>query len=236
MKKSYLIYLLVSLLFFIKPIKTFFHTILADSVYIPVLKAEKFVEELTFMRSQYEKLNELLLLSMGELSEEKRKRLYEIWKNGLDTTYILARALYFDPFGKVQKITLDKGKNSGVRYGLPVVYRGNLVGKVYYTTDRLSFVMSLYNENFRVGVADQRSGVLGVLAGGSTPHLLYVPKWADVREGDTLITSGIGIIKGGIPAGVVDEVKNSSEDQFFFRIKVRPFWDFSSTGIFGIVK
>ncbi len=234
MFRKYLFFPLVSLIFFIKPVKVFVHTVLADSIYIPVLKAEKYIEEIFYFHREYSKLNELLLLTMEEIEEKNRREIYQLWKSGLDSTVIVARALYFDPFGQVQKITLDRGKDNGVRYGQPVVYRGSLVGKVYYTTDRLSFVMTLYNENFRVGVTDSRTGVVGVLAGGIRPEMLYVPVWADVEPGDTLLTSGIGIIRGGIPVGKIEKVEES--DGFFHRIFVKPFWDFSSTGLFGILR
>ncbi len=234
MSKKQLLFPLISLIFFFKPVKVFIHTLLADSVYIPVLKAEKYVEEIFYFHREYSKLNELLLITMENIEEKNRREIFDLWKSGLDSTVIIARALYFDPFGQVQKITLDRGRDNGVRYGQPVVYRGSLVGKVYYTTDRLSFVMTLYNENFRVGITDRRTGVLGVLAGGIHPEVLYIPLWADVKPGDTLLTSGIGIIRGGIPVGVIEKVDSSSD--FFYRIFVKPFWDFSATGLFGILR
>ncbi len=236
MKKKYLIYPLISLIFFVKPVKLFLHTVLAESVYIPVLKAEKFIEEVFMIHSEYERLNELLLMAMSQIDEQNRKRIFSIWREGLDTSFVLARALYFDPFGLVQKITLDKGLKDGVKYGMPVVYKGVLVGKVYYTSSNLSFVMTMYNDNFRVGVVDKRTGILGVYEGGSSPRLLYVPVWADVAKGDTLVTSGIGIIRGGIYVGRITSVEKTGKENFFYKIKVKPFWDFSSSGLFGIVK
>lgn len=236
MRKQYLIYPLISIIFFVKPVKLFLHTILADSIYIPVLKAEKFIEEVFMIYSEYERLNELLLMAMFQIDAQNRKRIFSIWREGLDASFVLARALYFDPFGLVQKITLDKGQNDGVKYGMAVVYKGFLVGKIYYTSANLSFVMTMFNDNFRVGVVDMRTGTLGVYEGGSSPKLLYVPVWADVSKGDTLVTSGIGIIRGGIYVGVVTSVEKTGKEDFFYKIKVKPFWDFSSSGLFGIVK
>lgn len=103
-------------------------------------------------------------------------------------------------------ITIDRGSDSGVLPGMPVVgYRG-LAGRVTQVFPSSSRVLLLNNKSVSVSCLVKRSRVVGVLSWerGNLFSLGFVGKEEDVLPGDTLITSGFGrVFPKGFPVGTV---------------------------------
>jgi cell shape-determining protein MreC len=81
---------------------------------------------------------------------------------------------------------------------------------------------------------DKRSKIFGVLKskGEFFLNLYYIPYWADIQEGDTLVTGGIGKFPySGIPIGIVQKIEKK-EGETFLEIKVKPLFDPSKFSIF----
>jgi rod shape-determining protein MreC len=101
-------------------------------------------------------------------------------------------------------VTVDRGSADSVRVGMAVVdYRG-LVGRVAHVFPHASQVLLLSNKGISVSCIDRRSRVVGMLEWdrGSTFRLEYVGKEEDVVYGDTLLTSGQGLLfPKGFPVG-----------------------------------
>ncbi len=106
-------------------------------------------------------------------------------------------------------ITVDRGSDSGVLPGMPVVgYRG-LAGRVTQVFPSSSRVLLLNNKSVSVSCLVKRSRVVGVLEWerGNLFSLDYVGKEEDVLPGDTLVTSGLGrVFPKGFPVGTVFQV------------------------------
>ena len=113
----------------------------------------------------------------------------------------LAPILDIDMDPTRQRLILDAGGNAGVRMGQPVIDAGGLMGQVIATTPLTATVLLVTDPDHAVPVMVARSGVRLVVYGtGRTDalHLTDVPLSADVREGDQLLTSGLG---GRFPPG-----------------------------------
>lgn len=94
-----------------------------------------------------------------------------------------------------QRLLLDAGSGSGVRAGQPVIDAGGLMGQVIATTPTTATVLLLTDPDHAVPVMVARSGVRLVVYGtgrSDALRLADVPLSADVREGDELLTSGLG--------------------------------------------
>lgn len=103
-------------------------------------------------------------------------------------------------------ITIDIGSNDSVRLNMPVITDDGLVGKVVALSGNYSIVQILYNKDLKLTVKDQRSRVDGILNYDGTGNLLMtnVPKSADVKTGDMIITSEYSNnFPAGIPVGSV---------------------------------
>jgi rod shape-determining protein MreC len=114
---------------------------------------------------------------------------------------------------------------------LVAVVPNGLVGLVLER--RLGFVMvlSLASARSAVHVVDQRSRVAGVVRSeggvGSLMRMDHVPAQGDVTVGDTLVTSGQGVVyPPGIPVARVTRVE-PRQDELIKSVWVEPFVDFS---------
>ena len=137
-------------------------------------------------------------------------------------------------------ITLNVGKNDGVKPGMPVITDQGLVGIVYDTSDDFCIVRTLINIDIKIAVKDERSRIDGIMKwNGDNLVIINVPKTYDVKEGDRIITSEISsIVPVPIPVGVVTGLTNVSSG-IFNEAKVQPFVDFNrveNVFVIGIVE
>lgn len=99
--------------------------------------------------------------------------------------------------------TIDCGRRAGVCKGWAVITTGwRLVGQILETDSFSSRIIALTDANSAVGAMVQRSRSNGILQGqgGDFLTLSYLPKDADVKTGDVVISSGMGRV---IPKGFV---------------------------------
>lgn len=111
-----------------------------------------------------------------------------------------------------ESLLIDLGSKSGLRAGLPVMAVGGLVGQVVAVGPSSSRVLLLTDRSSGVGALVQRSRVAGVVMGrGGGCLLTCLPPGADVRQGDLVVSSGLGgIYPKGLPVGQVLQVAQDS--------------------------
>lgn len=110
-----------------------------------------------------------------------------------------------------QSIEIDRGSNSGVAIGQPVVSAGGLVGRVTAVASRVATVTLIDDPSSVVGVRVVRSGVIGAAAGegqGNSLSVEDVNVGSLIRKGDTVVTSGLQLADypAGLPVGKVTSV------------------------------
>jgi rod shape-determining protein MreC len=112
-------------------------------------------------------------------------------------------------------IVIDRGTMDGVQPEMAVVTYQGLVGNVVEVSPNSAKVELLLDPRSAVGTLVQRpeSRVAGIVQGDTTdpmvPHMVNIPRNADIVEGDTIVTSGFGgIYPKGLIVGRVREVKN----------------------------
>ena len=111
------------------------------------------------------------------------------------------------PGGRVvESMRIDKGDSHGLAADMPVVVPDGLVGKITSVFDDHSLVELLTSASSGVSVVTERGRVRGVVNptfGGASRRgnweIDYVQTRSDVREGDLVVTSGLG---GVYPAGI----------------------------------
>lgn len=109
----------------------------------------------------------------------------------------------------VRSITVDRGSADSVRVGMAVVDFRGLVGRVSQVFPGSSQVVLINNKSISVSCMNRRSRVVGMLEWdrGSFFRLEYVGKEEDVVIGDTLVTSGLGLLfPKGFPVGTVFQI------------------------------
>ncbi len=120
---------------------------------------------------------------------------------------------------------ISKGDMDEVKIGMPVVTAEGVVGRVIRTGFKFSDVQLLVDSNFHLDVLLQRTRVRGVLRGKGHHCLLKLNRRAEIRIGDTVITSGIvGGFPKGLPVGRVVRISYES-DHISQTITVEPWVD-----------
>ena len=124
-------------------------------------------------------------------------------------------------------LRIGKGENDGVKVGMAVVTASGVVGRIIRTGYRFSDVQLLIDANFNTDVLLQRTRVRGVLKGILGSYcLLKLNRRAEIRIGDTIITSGIvGGFPKGLPVGRVVRISYES-DNISQTITVEPWVDY----------
>ena len=151
-------------------------------------------------------------LSARDLTELRRLS-ESLNYSGLQTSYqiITADVIALDESNVFNVFTVNVGAKDGVKVNNVVVDGDGLIGRIMTVGNSWAKVISAIDENNKVGFQVYRSPEwLGVLQGdgygGLTGYML--DETAAVREGDRLITSGIGgIYPQGITVGKVTNVE-----------------------------
>ena len=103
-----------------------------------------------------------------------------------------------DPFSR--QLVIDQGTQAGIIAGQPVIDAHGLLGQVTRVAPLTSEVTLITEKGTIVPIQVARNGIRGLLYGdGNRVELRYLPLNADVKEGDMLVTSGLG---GVFPAGL----------------------------------
>lgn len=122
----------------------------------------------------------------------------------------LAQVVGRNPGQYLTTLVINRGYKEGVNKDMPVFTSTGLVGRISKVFDGHSMVQLLSDPNMKVSTIAQRTRTVGILESQDGEHLqVMMPSHADLRLGDTLVTSGLGGVfpKGifvGIIAGLTD--------------------------------
>jgi rod shape-determining protein MreC len=125
-------------------------------------------------------------------------------------------------------ITIDRGSNTGVKANMAVIAPTGLVGRIVTPTANASKVQLLIDSNAAAGALVERSRAQGIVIGSGADLLRmeFVTVTADVKVGDTIVTSGVdGIYPKGFVIGKVEQV--DAGNGIYKAIRVRPSVEFN---------
>jgi len=126
------------------------------------------------------------------------------------------RAVDLDPYR--QQAMIDRGTTSGVFVGQPVLDANAVMGQVTRVDPLSATVLLITDANHGLPVQINRNGLLTVARGTgfiNRLELSHLPKNADVRAGDLVVTSGLGgHFPPGYPVAQVTEVRQESGEPF----------------------
>jgi rod shape-determining protein MreC len=184
------------------------------------------------LRHENDRLREQLLRQQGNLQRldtltEENRRLRSLFEGaqGQEFEYRFAELLQvdLDPFS--HKILIDRGSRDGVTRGQAVIDGAGVVGQVEDVHPHFSSVRLISDPNHALPVQINRTGLRTVAFGmGETGNLSLpsVPREADVREGDLIVTSGLGErFPGGYPVAAVSAI-DREEGLSFAQVEAEP--------------
>ena len=174
-------------------------------------------------RQQLGTANRLLRQEHLELENQRLRALLDM-KQRQSVGGQVAEILYaaHDPF--TRKVILDKGTQQDIAAGQVIVDELGVIGQVTRTFPMLAEVTLITDKEQAVPVQLVRNGLRSVLfgSGDGNLELRFLAANADVREGDTLVTSGLdGIYLAGLPVATIKHV-NRDATYAFARIQCEP--------------
>ena len=154
---------------------------------------------------QLEKDNLLLKADRQLLThfQNENKQLRELLNSQQNFSYkrmiTEVMSLRTDPFS--HQLLINKGAVDGVYLGQPVINEQGVVGQVSQVGSTTSRVLLIVDASHGIPVRVQRNDIAGIVHGSGAWNKLNLPfvqSNADLKEGDLLVTSGLG---GRFPAG-----------------------------------
>jgi rod shape-determining protein MreC len=138
-------------------------------------------------------------------------------------------------------LTLNSGAKQGVKRDMGVINSLGIVGVIENTSTNYSTVLSILNTNkLKFNAKIKKSGHFGSLTwngkNAGYVQLIDVPRLAQVRKGDTIVTGGQSeIFPENINIGYVEKVYTDDETNFF-TLDIRLFNDMTSLGYVYIIR
>ena len=115
--------------------------------------------------------------------------------SNLPVRYRLARIVHVALDPHFQQVQIDLGRAEQVYLGQPVISSDGVFGQVVHLGRHTAQVLLITDASHALPVINQRSGQRGVARGDGASGLLrlpFLPAHADIRQGDLLLSSGLG--------------------------------------------
>lgn len=129
-----------------------------------------------------------------------------------------------EPFSR--RLFIRRGSSDEVYVGQPVIDAYGIVGQVTKMVASYQSVITLITDPSHViPVLNNRSGLRAMIFGSGDQDSLTVPYLsavADIKEGDLLVSSGMGgTFPAGYPVAVVTKIENNPGESFL-QVRARP--------------
>lgn len=192
------------------------------------------------LRRQYEELQERQFVLESQLqryaslrseNERLRELLHAPRKTGERALFAEIIEIGLDAF--TQRVGINRGSESGIRPGQPVVTAAGVLGQVSEVGVRHSVVTLITHPHHSIPAEIRRNGLRTIVQGLGVANRVtvpFLPGPADIRSGDILITSGVG---GRFPPGYkVARVREVIKDanRHFLSVHADAFADIHTSG------
>ena len=175
----------------------------AWSRYVALIGVEEEREQLRHELARLEEEN--LQLREALVASGRLERIAEM-RDDFEVPMLPAELVGSDVSPWFRSVLIDRGRDDGVRSGMPVISEEGLVGLVTATSRGAAKTMLLLDRQTAVDGTVQRSRARGIVRGHGDEGLEFefVARGADVEPGDVVITSGLdGVYPKGLLIGRV---------------------------------
>ncbi|MEO1752179.1 rod shape-determining protein MreC [Thiofaba sp. EF100] len=159
--------------------------------------------------------------------QEENRRLRNLLRavQPLEQDLLLAESIPVKGDARRRMILINRGSRDGVFIGQAVLAAEGLLGQVVHVGPRTAEVLLLTDDTHAIPVRIARTGQRAIARGtgqGERMEILHLPNNADVREGDLLVTSGLGgTFPAGYPVASVSVIEQT-QSGVFASISARP--------------
>ena len=155
-------------------------------------------------------LKSYLALMKETQMENKRLKTILNFKKTNRIKFTVAQVVGRDPISEYQLITVNRGRNHGIKKNMIVINEIGVVGYVFRLLSNFSQVILLTDPHAVIPAVIQRSRIHGIVEGSnkSVCKLKYLKRRDDVKKGDIIVTSKLSLLSSeGFPIGTVTDIK-----------------------------
>jgi len=156
------------------------------------------------LKTEIEELKkDKLETSYLETENKQLQEVIEIDKKSSFTT-VGAKIILDKNSPYLNSVIINRGRNAGIKIGMPVLSKGHLVGRIVEVNFMSSRILLLNDLNSRIPVVISPNGDQAILSGTGkqNPSLEYLPEKFEVQEKNSVYTSGKdGVLFSGISIG-----------------------------------
>lgn len=166
------------------------------------------------------------LQRMSELAAEnlRLRQLLNATELLMDSV-LVTEVIGVSPNPQSHAVTIDRGRDDGVYVGQPILDAEGLMGQIISVYDSHSVALLITDSSHALPVQVLRNGVRSIAEGTSDYNLMrlrFVSPTSDIREGDQLVSSGLGgRFPVGYPVGTVTSITQKS-GEIFVDVEVDP--------------
>ena len=146
------------------------------------------------------------------------RRLMGVFDKAVDQPAIVVEVLYEPANAFNRRLVFNKGSSAGIAPGMPIIDEGGVVGQIIRVTPMSSEAAMLTDEVVSIPVQILRNGLRLIAFGSTSPgkvEVRYFSSDADIREGDMLVTSGVGgVFPPGLAVAKIESVERNSSTGF----------------------
>lgn len=181
------------------------------------------------LKKQINELKAVLISYQEGYQEAQRLKKLLSLSDNYNYRFTSARVIGREQSALSRTVLINKGSSDGLKAGMPVVAPPGLIGRLVDVSWHVSRVMLFIDENSNIDAIVQRNRTQGIISGAGSRGLVfkYISKTQDVKEGDVIISSGMGgVFPKGMLIGQVSRV-DRQDGGLFLKITVAPYTDFS---------
>jgi rod shape-determining protein MreC len=193
---------------------------------VEIFQSRKELQEKNEKLASINLLNQVRLQKLKAL-ERENLRLRELLGSSfrLSERVFVAEVIRVDLDPHSQEVLINKGANSGVFIGQPVLDAYGVMGQVIEVSQFSSRVVLLTDQSHSIPVQINRNGLRSIASGNGwrgTLKLEHLTHNADIRSGDLLVTSGLGgRFPIGYPVGEVETIE-FPDGKAFIDVTIKP--------------
>jgi len=197
----------------------------ADDLSDVLVTRTQLVEENRRLRQEALLLKERVLQVASLTAENVRLRELMMGRQKLDEDVMLTELIGVNPDPFQHQIILNRGSEDNAYVGQAVLDSGGIMGQVVELSLYTSRAMLITDSRHAIPVEVNRNGFRSIALGNGSVNQLelgHVPDTADIKEGDLLVSSGLGgRFPYGYPVATVVSVKRDPGQPFAI-VKAKP--------------
>lgn len=192
------------------------------------MRQHEYEQTVTALQQERDDIRSRLIAAEQQLAYvDETEELIAFKKRFYDVPAVLAHVLVKDISPHSSYVYVDAGERQGIKPDMVAVYKNCMVGRVHEVYPSYAKIMLITDQHCKIAATCVHTCASGIYEGTNGPlsRLNFVSHLQQVEEGDTVVSSGHGMVfPQGFALGVIKQVQ---PDGLYYQVTVEPLLDFA---------